>query len=394
MNDDATPGLDVAGFGRWLGRAHPELLDGTTADAAAPGAGLTASLITGGRSNLTYRVDGARVPLVVRRPPLGHVLATAHDMRREHRVISALAGRVPVPGTVDVVDDTPGDDGSGGDVTGTVFLVMEHVPGEVLARPAQNSRYTPAGLHRLGLDLAEVLADLHAVDPAAVGLADFGRPAGYLDRQMATWRRQYDASRSREVPALDRLQDVLAGSVPAADGGRVGIVHGDYRLDNVIVAGDGEGAGDAGAGIAPVDAGTAPGATGSTGGPRVAAVLDWEMATLGDPLVDLGMLGMYWRIRELAPQGVVAGAIVPGAGYPEFAEVVDAYASRAGIGVPGLGWYEAFACYKLAVILEGVHYRHRAGQTVGDGFDGIGDLVTPLAREGLARTGPAAEGND
>ncbi|GAB4085345.1 phosphotransferase family protein [Myceligenerans cantabricum] len=356
MNDDAqTPGLDVGGLGRWLRREHPDLYDGGTAQG-----GLTASLVTGGRSNLTYRVDGARVPLVVRRPPLGHVLATAHDMRREHRVTTALAGRVPVPPTVDVVDDTPGDDGSGGDVTGTVFYVMEHVAGEVLSRPEQNAAFTPAGLRGLGLHLADVLADLHDTDPDAVGLGDFGRAAGYLDRQMATWRRQYDASRSRELPDLDRLQDVLTASVPD-DGGRAGIVHGDYRLDNVIVSG-----------------GAAP---------RVAAVLDWEMATLGDPLVDLGMLGMYWGIRDLAGEDVVAGAVVPGVGYPEFGELVETYAARRGIGMPDLSWYRAFACYKLAVILEGVHFRYRAGQTVGGGFDMIGELVGPLADEGLAQAG-------
>ncbi|WP_026924183.1 phosphotransferase family protein [Glycomyces arizonensis] len=347
----AVPGLDVDGLGRWLTREHPELT----------GEGpLRAALIDGGRSNLTYRVDGAAVPLVLRRPPLGHVLSTAHDMRREHRVITALRGIVPVPPTVDLVDDT-----GAGEVTGTDFFVMEHVAGQVLSRPAQNAGWTRGGLRRLGIELAEVLADLHAVDPDAVGLGDFGRPSGYLDRQMTTWRRQYDASRSRELPALDALQERLAGSVPAG-GARSGVVHGDYRLDNLIVAGE-------------------PGA------PRVAAVLDWEMATLGDPLVDLGMLGMYWHIRELPGGGAASGAIVPGAGYPEFAEVVDAYAARSGAAVPDLSWYRAFACYKLAVILEGIHYRYTGGQTVGEGFDRIGALVAPLADEGLAR---ASAGKD
>lgn len=350
------PGLDVTGLAAWLAREHPDL--------AAPGAGLTASLIPGGRSNLTYRVDGAARPLVLRRPPLGHVLSSAHDMWREHRVITALAGTVPVPPTVSVVDDT-----KAAEVTGTVFFVMEHVAGAVLARPEDNAAWTPGGLGRLGIRLAEVLADLHATDPAAVGLADFGRPAGYLARQLTTWRRQYDASRSRPQPFLDTLQERLGTAAPDG-GGRTGIVHGDYRLDNVLVAG-------------PPDA------------PDVAAVLDWEMATLGDPLVDLGMLGMYWHIRELTRSvrvdGVV-GAIAPGAGYPDFAEVVDAYAARAGTAVPDLAWYRAFACYKLAVILEGIHYRYTGGQTVGTGFDTIGALVEPLAREGLARLAGAPAG--
>jgi aminoglycoside phosphotransferase (APT) family kinase protein len=347
------PGLKVDGLAAWLAREHPDLAGSGPAGA---GPDLTASLITGGRSNLTYRVDGAALPLVVRRPPLGHVLSSAHDMRREHRVITALAGTVPVPRTVAVVDDT-----DTAEVTGTVFFVMEHVAGTVLARPEHNAAWGREGLGRLGVELVEVLADLHATDPAAVGLADFGRPAGFLGRQLKTWRRQYDASRSRPQPLLDTLAERLEAAVPD-DGGRAGIVHGDYRLDNVLVAG-------------PPDA------------PRVAAVLDWEMATLGDPLVDLGMLGMYWHINGLASAaGVdgVPGAIVPGAGYPDFDEAIDAYAARAGIAVPDLSWYRAFACYKLAVILEGIHYRFTGGQTVGDGFDTIGALVEPLAAEGLA----------
>ncbi|RPF20408.1 phosphotransferase family protein [Myceligenerans xiligouense] len=340
------PGLDQAGLTRWLEREHPEL-------AAGP---LTATLIPGGRSNLTYRVDGARVPLVVRRPPLGHVLSSAHDMGREHRVISALRdSSVPVPGAVDVVDDTAADE-----VTGTVFFVMEHVAGTVLSRPELNAGWTPDGLRALSLHLAEVLADLHTLDPASVGLTGFGRPDGYLERQLRTWRRQYDASRSRELPALDRLQDHLGDRLPEQNP-RAAVVHGDYRLDNVIVA--------------------APPAT-----PRVAAVIDWEMATLGDPLVDLGMLAMYWEIAGLTGgDGPAVSAVVPGAGYPGLDELVDAYAARARITTPDLSWYRAFATYKLAVILEGIHFRFRAGETVGAGFDAIGDLVLPLAEDGLAR---------
>lgn len=345
------PGLDVAGLTAWLGDAHPELAAGE----------LTAEVIAGGRSNLTYAIDGARIPLIVRRPPLGHVLSSAHDMRREHRVISALAGTaVPVPRAIDVVDDTGPER-----VTGTVFFVMERAPGRVLARREQNAAYTPDGVRRLSLDLARHLADLHAVDPATVGLGDFGRPDGYLERQLATWRRQLDASRSRETPVLDALQSSLADGVPVS--ARSGIVHGDYRLDNAIVAG-------------PPDA------------PHVAAVLDWEMATLGDPLVDLGMLGLYWDINAVTDGHGATSAVAPGAGYPGFDEVVDAYAARSGAAVPELGWYRAFAAYKLAVILEGIHYRFRAGDTVGDGFDRIGELVAPLAADGLAHTSGTTTG--
>lgn len=337
------PGLDVGGLSAWLASAHPELVAGP----------LSAGVITGGRSNLTYAVDGARVPLILRRPPLGHVLSSAHDMRREHRVISALAHTiVPVPVAVDVVDDTTEKR-----VTGTVFFLMEKTPGTVLARQVQNAQYTAVGLRRLSTELVAHLADLHAIDPAAVGLADFGRPDGYLTRQLSTWRRQLDASRSRETPELDALEASLAGGVPET--GRTGIVHGDYRLDNALVVGEAH-------------------------EPHISAILDWEMATLGDPFVDLGILALYWDIASLPGDfaGAAPSAVDPAAGYPRFDELVEVYAERAGIGVPDLRWYRAFAAYKLAVILEGIHYRFHAGDTVGKGFDRMGALVEPLARRG------------
>ena len=339
-----TPGLDVAGLGRWLVSAHPELAGGD----------LTASVIAGGRSNLTYAVEGARIPLVLRRPPLGHVLSSAHDMRREHRVISALAGTaVPVPTAVDVVDDTEAHE-----ITGTTFFVMERAPGRVLAHTSQNRLYTAAGLRRLSIDLVRHLADLHAVEPDAVGLGDFGRPDGYLARQLSTWRRQFDASRSRETPALDALQAGLTEGMPQSR--RAAIVHGDYRLDNALVIGGGD-------------------------DPRISAILDWEMATLGDPFVDLGIFALYWDIADLpgGAEGAVPSAVDPDAGYPSFDELVDVYAEQAGIRVPDLRWYRAFAAYKLAVILEGIHFRFQAGDTVGDGFDRMGALVEPLAQKGL-----------
>ncbi|KQX08106.1 MULTISPECIES: phosphotransferase family protein [unclassified Leifsonia] len=342
--DGAVPGLDVGGLEVWLREAHPQL-------AAGP---LSARLITGGKSNLTYRIDGARIPLVVRRPPLGHVLATAHDMAREHRVITALgASAVPVPPTVAIVDDT-----ADGRVTGTPFFVMEFVDGAVLARPAQNAAFTRGGLHSIGIQLAEVLAELHSVDPASVGLDDFGRGDGYLERQLRTWRRQLDASRSRETPALDQLQDALSERMP--ENPRSGLVHGDYRLDNAIVAGSGD-------------------------DPSIAAILDWEMSTLGDPLVDLGVFGMYWNIDELTGGRLFDSAVDLTAGYPGFDELVDAYAARIGRAVPDLGWYRGFAAYKLAVIAEGIHYRYQQHETVGDGFAHIGAMVAPLATDGLAR---------
>ncbi|KAA9111724.1 phosphotransferase family protein [Microbacterium rhizomatis] len=333
--------MDVAGASAWLVETHPELADGA----------LRATVIAGGKSNLTYRLDGGLVPLVLRRPPLGHVLSSAHDMAREHRVIAALRGSaVPVPEVVDLVDDT-----ADARVTGTPFFVMRFVEGQVLAHRAQNDGRSPAALRSVSIELAEVLADLHAIDPARVGLADFGRGDGFLERQLRTWRRQLDASRSRDVPTLDRLQERLGERRPET--ARTSLVHGDYRLDNAIIAPD---------------------------APRIAAVLDWEMSTLGDPLVDLGIFGMYWNIADIAEDArVMPTAVDPAAGYPGFDELVDAYAARAGIAVPALSWYRAFAAYKLAVIAEGIHLRYRSGETVGDGFDRIGDLVEPLSADGL-----------
>lgn len=339
----AVPGLDVAALTEWLSEAHSDLADGP----------LTATVIAGGRSNLTYAIEGGRVPLILRRPPLGHVLASAHDMRREYRVISSLApSPVPVPEVVDLVDDTEDQR-----VTGTTFFVMHRAPGEVVAHRAHNARFTRDGIRSLSLELVGHLADLHAVDPNAMGLGDFGRPDGYLVRQLSTWRRQLDASRSRETPTLDALQASLGEDMPQSE--RSGIVHGDFRLDNALVVG-------------------------ARDDPHISAILDWEMATLGDPFVDLGIFALYWDIADL-PGGAaaVASAVDHDAGYPAFDELVDAYAHRAGIGIPDLRWYRAFAAYKLAVILEGIHIRHQAGETVGEGFDRIGALVEPLARKGL-----------
>jgi aminoglycoside phosphotransferase (APT) family kinase protein len=338
------PGLDVDGLTHWLASIHPDLAGGE----------LRAAVIAGGRSNLTYRIDGARIPLILRRPPLGHVLSSAHDMRREHRVISALHGStVPVPAVVDVVDDTENRN-----VTGTVFFLMERAPGRVLARREQNSDYSPAALRTLSVELMQHLADLHAVDATSIGLADFGRPDGYLHRQVATWQRQLDASRSRQTPALDALRATLGDGMPLPS--RSAIVHGDYRLDNALVVGEGDEA-------------------------HVSAILDWEMATLGDPFVDLGIFALYWDLSSLPGGfgGAISTAVDTDAGYPTFDELVDVYAARAGIAPPDLRWYRAFAAFKLAVILEGIHFRYQAGDTVGEGFDRMGELVEPLAYRGL-----------
>lgn len=336
------PGLDLAAFERWLLAHHPQLVAGP----------LSATIIAGGRSNLTYAIDGGIEPWVLRRPPLGHVQKTAHDMAREFRVLSALeATAVPVPRTVLFVDDPA----AGVEMP---FYLMERVEGIALKLRSDNKLFTVAQLHSLSAELATTLATLHSVNPAEVGLDDFGRADGFLVRQLDRWGRQYAGSRNRELPDLDALQGELAESIPETI--YTSIVHGDFRLDNALVSND------------------------ETGQPHIAAVLDWEMATLGDSLTDLGLFGLYWNISTFAdmPASVVATSVFEEDGYPAFEQVVEVYADVAGIEIPDLSWYLAFAAFKLAVILEGIHFRFQAGQTVGEGFDRIGTLVAPLARAG------------
>jgi aminoglycoside phosphotransferase (APT) family kinase protein len=319
---------------------------GLDLDAASSLTGLSfqgGELVAGGKSNLTYRVwtaDGAQY--VVRRPPLGHVLSTAHDMAREFRVISALAGtRVPVPETVALSQDPS-------------FYVMRFVPGPIYRHA---SDLAPLGAQRIQAllgDLVDVLVELHSIEPASVGLDDFGRPDGYLERQLKRWQKQLDSSRSRDLPGIDELHDALAQQMPLNS--QAAIIHGDYRIDNCIATED----------------------------DRIAAVLDWEMATLGDPLTDVGLLLMYWHLNiELGGVDNMGGtAPLPGA--PSGRDLAERYAARRGIELGRLDWYLAFANYKLAVIAEGIHYRYQAGQTVGEGFSGMGAMVPLLIDQGHA----------
>ncbi|MFF3865078.1 phosphotransferase family protein [Micromonospora sp. NPDC001898] len=366
----APRGLDLDRLAAYLGARRPEL-------AAAP---LRARLIAGGKSNLTYLLRSGGHEVVLRRPPLGHVLATAHDMAREHRIISALAPTaVPVPEALLFCPDT--------DVIGAPFYLMEKVDGEVFRSRSQTDPLTDGQRRDLATAMMDTLAALHAVEPAAVGLADFGRPEGFLGRQVRRWAGQLDQSRSRPLPGVDELRDALAGSVPeGANAGR--IVHGDYRLDNLLATvGSGTSAPD------PAAAGEAHGAlgAGAPAGPRpgpvsVRAVLDWEMATLGDPLADLGLLLAYWTVlgdSDAVVDNPVADGLGPRAGFPSGTELIDRYAGRSDVDVGPLHWHVALGCFKLAVICEGIHYRHTLGQTLGGGFDRIGELVAPLVEHGL-----------
>ncbi|MFJ5839340.1 phosphotransferase family protein [Streptomyces shenzhenensis] len=334
MSPDQPPGLDPDRLRGLLDRERPGLVGGP----------LSGRLIEGGRSNLTYAVTDGTSTWVVRRPPLGHVLATAHDMAREHRVISALhPTRVPVPRPLLLCEDP--------EVLGAPFYVMEFVEGTPYRTAEQ---LAPLGAERTRaavLALVDTLVELHAVDPAAVGLTDFGRPEGFLDRQLRRWGKQLDASRDRELAGIDELHAALGRALPTSPAPAV--VHGDYRLDNVLIDAD----------------------------DRITAILDWEMSTVGDPLTDLGLLVMY-SLPLGTPDSPVS-TTAEAAGHPAPAELIERYTARSGRDVSAVSWYTAFAWFKLAVILEGIHYRYTLGQTVGPGFDRIGDLVPVFIEHGL-----------
>ncbi|MET9776662.1 phosphotransferase family protein [Streptomyces sp. NPDC006367] len=335
MSPDHPPGLDLDRLRGLLDRERPGLVTGP----------LTGRLIEGGRSNLTYAVSDGTAHWVVRRPPLGHVLATAHDMRREHRVISALHPTdVPVPRPVLLCEDD--------EVLGAPFYVMEFVEGTPYRTDAQLAPLGPERTRAAVLNLVDTLVELHAVDPAGVGLADFGRPEGFLERQLRRWAKQLDASRSRDLAGIDELHATLGRELPRSPSPTV--VHGDYRLDNVLIGGEDD---------------------------EIRAVLDWEMSTLGDPLTDLGLLVMYSSPLDMPDSPVSTTARAPG--HPAPAELIERYAARSGRDVSAVAWYTAFAWFKLAVILEGIHYRYTLGQTVGRGFDRIGDLVPVFIEHGL-----------
>jgi aminoglycoside phosphotransferase (APT) family kinase protein len=325
------PGLDLTRLADYLGEACPGLLGGP----------LSAELIAGGKSNLTYRVDDGDRSIVLRRPPLGHVLPTAHDMAREYRVIAALHPTgFPVPSPIHLCLD-PGP-------LGAPFYLMSYVHGWVLRDAADIDRLTRGAARRTGELLVDTLVQLHATDPDKVGLADFGRPGGYLARQVRRWYEQWERSKTRELQSLEDVAARLRDSVPEHE--RTGIVHGDFRLDNVIV-----------------DAMVS----------QILAVLDWEMATLGDPLADLGLLVVY---TELAADGLAPTQprLSPEQGFMSAAELVERYGNRAAVDVGAIGWHVALGYYKLAIVSEGIHARYLQGKTVGSGFEHMGSSVPVL----------------
>jgi aminoglycoside phosphotransferase (APT) family kinase protein len=314
---------------------------------------VSVDLITAGMSNLTYVVTPAggapEDAVILRRPPTGAVLATAHDMAREHRVITALGPtEVPVPRTLHLCTDPA--------VLGAPFYVMERVVGVHVVREfPPGYADEPAQRRAVGEGLVDVLADLHSVDYHAAGLADFGRPEGFTARQVRRWTQQWNATRDRDRPALDALAARLAETVPPSQ--RSSVVHGDYRLDNCLL-----------------DPHT-PG--------RIRAVLDWEMSTLGDPLTDIGMMFVYWpeageeRASTLSPVTTLPG-------FPTRREVAERYAARTGADLEHLPWYVGFAFFKFAAIIAGILARSAAGAMAGKDTSGYADRIDPCVELGRA----------
>lgn len=313
------PGIAPEAVGDWLVEHVPEL--------RPP---LEFGLITGGRSNLTYQgVDADGRMLVLRRPPVGGVLSTAHDMHREWRFLTALRGtEVPVPEPVAYCADSA--------VSGAEFYVMEHVTGTVLADAAAAEEMSPQQRYRAGMATAECLAALHSIDPDEVGVATAGRRGGYLQRQLARWQRQVHQSGAANLDLLDRVHDALLTRVPQQE--RT-IVHGDFRPGNISYAPDG----------------------------NVRAVFDWELATCGDPLADLGWLVASWQQPGDGSPPVTA---TPSAltGFPSREELIARYTELSGRDVSELPYYVAFQRWRAACISAGVRARYEAGVMGDDGF--------------------------
>ena len=329
------PGMNRVALERFL-RAEGIDVDGE----------LTVEMISGGRSNLTYKVYDDTSTWVVRRPPTSGLTPSAHDMAREWAVTDALASTaVPVAETVAFDRE--------GDVLGAPMTVVRFVPGHVVRTREDLRDLTDEQVTDNAAELVRVLAELHAVDPAAVGLEKFGRPDGFVARQVATWARQWQTVKTRELPDVDRLHRALEAAVPTRSA--ASIVHGDFRVDNTIL--DAEDVSS------------------------VAAVVDWEMSTLGDPLTDVALMCVYRQPVFDAVLG--ADAAWPSDRYPSAADLVQQYAVRSGREVDNWGFYVALANFKLGVIGEGITHRALSGSDTGAGARNAAEATGEFIAAGL-----------
>ena len=308
------PGIDIPQVSSWL-EANVPVAHGP----------FTFTVIAGGHSNLTFKVIGADgAEFVLRRPPLGHVLASAHDMGREHRIIAALQSTpVPVAPALGLCTDES--------VNGAPFYVMSFVPGLVIRdRESAERELSPAARRRASESIVDTMAAIHAVNPANIGLDDLGRHEGYIARQLKRWYGQWNQQKTRDLPSVDRVHDELLARIP--EQGPASLVHGDYRLDNCMVDSSGE----------------------------VIAVLDWEICTLGDPLADLGLLMVYWT-GPGDDLSAWTGQACTAPGFLDRADLASRYANVSGRDISQLDFYVAFAYWKLVCILEGVYARYLGG---------------------------------
>jgi aminoglycoside phosphotransferase (APT) family kinase protein len=308
------PGIDAAPVTEWL--------EANVAGARGP---FTFEVIAGGHSNLTYRVVGANgAAYVLRRPPLGHRLASAHDMAREHRIIAGLQGSaVPVAPALGLCTDEKVND--------SPFYVMGFVEGHVVRdRDGAEAALAPSARRHAGESLVDTMAAIHSVDLDATGLTDLGRHEGYIARQLKRWYGQWNEQKTRDIPAIDDAHDALVQRIP--EQGPATLVHGDYRLDNCIIGDNGS----------------------------ILAVLDWEICTLGDPLADVGLLQVYWTGPgdDLSAWG---GSTTTADGFLDRSDLTARYAQVSGRDLSQLPFYVSFAYWKLACILQGVYYRYVGG---------------------------------
>ena len=309
---------------------------------------IQASPIGDGHSNVTYLITRGQSEVVLRRPPRPPLPPSAHDVLREARLLRALQhtpARVPV--VLAVCEDT--------EVIGSPFYVMERIEGEVMVTDIPDELDVPAQRRAIAEQLIEALAEIHAVDWRAVGLEGFGKPTGYLERQLRRFRGLWEVNKTREIPAVERVAAWLGEHMP--DSGPATIVHGDYRLGNTIFAAE-------------------PPA-------RLKAVLDWEMATIGDPLADLGYLCMMWTESDDPEGGMRAalGGVTRREGFPTRAELIDSYEQRTGRSMRDLRWYTTLAVWKSIVFMEGNYKRAVAGTTDDPYLKTFGDGVLELARQ-------------
>lgn len=327
--------IDRSALERWLRRHFSQ-----------PGAALSLQPIAGGQSNPTYMLDWGEARLVLRRKPLGPILPGAHAVEREYRVMRALAGSdVPVPEVLRLEED-PG-------VLGAPFYVMRRIEGRVFSEAALPG-IAPEERRAIYLSMAETLARLHALRPEAVGLGDYGRPHGYFERQIARWSRQYRESPGPRIAALDRLLDWLPANLPEDDGATA-IAHGDFRLGNMM--------------IHPTE-------------PRVIAVLDWELSTLGHPLADLGFCVMPWRTGP-DEYGGIRGLDLKALGLPSREEFVAHYHAHARPTAPLAPFHRAFALFRFAVIFVGIADRARAGNAASAEAADLAPLAERFAERAM-----------